>query len=204
MTSVVRHDANVRLRSWFPTRVGIALLGVGLLTASIGCTQDETTAATTEAPAEQPADPEPTGPDTAGPETAEAELTEAEEAAALAESIGRLSVVDGGSGKRLLISHGSNGPSSEQLSEKLIVANHGCIHATADNAAPILLLLPTSSEMKTDQGLAVKIDGTAYPIGTQMTFTGDTVTLNDEQLAQAAPCVPEGKVFRVASVSAGG
>ena len=124
-------------------------------------------------------------------------LVEAEE-----NSIGDLSIVEDDQGKKIIISDGSDGPSSETLNEKLILAEGGCYHATSFDGAPILLLFPTGSTLDGGDKPAVIASGSSYALGSPVTLTGDRVLLSAEQLSQAAACVPLGEVFRVASLAA--
>lgn len=89
---------------------------------------------------------------------------------------------------------------SETLAGKLIIADNGCLHLTARNAAPTLLVFPADVSLDTKKKPTMVLDGARYPVGSLITLTGETLNLNAAQRAQTAPCVAPGEVFQIAKI----
>lgn len=115
--------------------------------------------------------------------------------------VSELSVIDNGHGKHAVVSSKISGGGTETLSKKLIIANGACFYATASDAAPTLLIFPDDTTLSHEGRPAIELDGKRYLVGSRLKFTGDTVSLSDDQHGQIAPCVPQGKVFQVTGLS---
>lgn len=181
----------IRATTRIRRQLGIGLSAASLILLATGCAAaNEPTPASPSASVEQseaPASPTP-------------EATQPADATEAATTL-TLQTVSNGQGNSVVVANGAIDAGTQTLSEKLIIADEGCFHATARDAAPTLLIFPEGTTVTSNGKPSVEVGGASYAVGSQLTFTGTTVTLSAENLAEAAPCAPHGAVFVVSSLT---
>lgn len=121
-------------------------------------------------------------------------------AAGVAALDGKLSTIENGPGKRIIVVTGGDSVGSQVMSAKIFVADNGYFHATANNGAPTLLLFPGNAVLTGSNKPTVGLGAGSYPVGSSVKLTGQAVTQSAQQLVEIAPCVPHVAVFQVASI----
>lgn len=181
----------IRTTTRIRRQLGIGFSAASLVLLATGCaTTTETAPASPSASVEQSEAPATSTPEATKP----AETTEAA-------STLTLLATSNGQGNYIVTANGVADAGTETLNEKLITADRGCFHATARDAAPTLLIFPDGTTLTSNGKPSIEVGGASYAVGSQLTFTGTTVTLSAENLAEAAPCEPHGAVFLVSSIT---